>query len=154
MVYTQPPAMTHEEIESHLKATKVGRFCSLNKDGTIHAAPVWYNYDNGQLIILTPAASRKAKNAKRNPNVTLLVDASEVGVWPKGVIVYGKAELSEATVEEIASVWEKYAPKERTEKAARGLSNLTKWIKMTIRPSRVVSFDYTRDEEYKSAAGE
>lgn len=153
-MYTQPPAMTNEEIESLLRVTKVGRFCSLNKDGTIHAAPVWYGYDDGRIVILTPATSRKARNVKRNPNVTLLVDASEVGVWPKGVIVYGKAELSETNVEETASIWEKYAPKERTEKAARGLLSLTKWIKMTIRPNRLVSFDYTRDEEYKSAVGE
>ena len=32
--------LAKEEIESFLKEAKIARFCSLNNDGTIHAAPV------------------------------------------------------------------------------------------------------------------
>lgn len=51
--------MTNEQIESLLKTAQIARFCSLNEDGTIHAAPIWYKYENGEIIIVTPEASRK-----------------------------------------------------------------------------------------------
>ncbi|MFX1246197.1 MAG: pyridoxamine 5'-phosphate oxidase family protein [Promethearchaeota archaeon] len=50
MSYTQAPNMTEEEIEKFLKTKKIARFCSLNKDNTIHATPVWFNYVNKQII--------------------------------------------------------------------------------------------------------
>ena len=91
--------MTMQEAESFLREAKIARFCSLNKDETIHAAPVWYKYENGEIIVATPPASRKARNVRRNKNVTILIDISEGGAWPKGVIVYGKAELTPDTMQ-------------------------------------------------------
>jgi len=75
--YTQSPHLTDEEIESFLKKAIVARFCSLNEDGTIHAVPVWYSYLEGKIIVATPVVSRKARNVRRNGNVTLLIDDSE-----------------------------------------------------------------------------
>jgi len=157
VVYTQPPPLTDEEIESFLKQAKVARFCSLNEDGTIHAVPVWYRYEDGRIMVATPAASRKARNVRRNRNVTLLIDVSEGGVWPKGVIICGKAEsrrMPDLLVGEAVSLCEKYMPRDRAEGYARGLLNLTRWVKIVVKPERISSFDYTRDEAYKTAVGE
>ena len=157
MVYTQPPPLTEEEIESFLKQAKVARFCSLNEDGTIHAVPVWYKYEEGQIVVATPAASRKAGNVRRNRNVTLLIDVSEGGVWPKGVIIYCRAEsdrMPDLLIGEAVSLCEKYMPRDRAESYARGLLNLTRWVKIVVKPERISSFDYTRDEAYKNAVGE
>jgi len=153
MAYTQPPPMTMQEAESFLREAKVARFCSLNKDGTIHAAPVWYKYENGEIIVATPPASRKARNVRRNKNVTVLVDISEGGVWPKGVIVYGKAELTPDTMQipEAVSLLEKYRSDDKAEAYARGLFKLTKWVKITVKSERMASFDYSKDEAYQSA---
>jgi nitroimidazol reductase NimA-like FMN-containing flavoprotein (pyridoxamine 5'-phosphate oxidase superfamily) len=119
--YTQSPHLSGEEIESFLRKAEVARFCSLNADGTIHAVPVWYTYEHGQIIVATPAASRKARNVRRNENVTVLVDDSGTrGVWPKGVVVYGKAELdaTDLQVEEFTHLCEKYFPGDRAENRA------------------------------------
>jgi len=51
--YTQSPHLSVEEIDSFLRKAEVARFCSLNADGTIHAVPVWYTYEHGQIIIFT-----------------------------------------------------------------------------------------------------
>jgi general stress protein 26 len=59
-------ASSREETEAFLEETKIARFCSLNDDGTIHAAPVRFKYENKTLMILTPDQSRKARNVKRN----------------------------------------------------------------------------------------
>ena len=91
MSHTQPPPFTEGEIESVLKQARVARLCSVNKDGTIHAVPVSYRYENRKITVITPTRSRKARNIRRNQNVTLLIDISKRDTWPKGVIIYGKA---------------------------------------------------------------
>lgn len=157
MGYTQSPHLSVEEIDSFLRKAEVARFCSLNADGTIHAVPVWYTYEHGQIIVATPAASRKARNVRRNGNVTVLVDDSGIrGVLPKGVVVYGKAKLdaTDLQVEEFTHLCEKYIQKERAESYARGLLGLTRWVKITVMPERMASFDYTKDQAYKTATGE
>lgn len=155
MTYTQSPSMTKEETESLLKEAKIARFCSLNEDGTIHAVPVWYKYENGQIAIFTPDASRKARNVRRNHNVTVLVDISEGGMWPRCAIVYGKAEMDYDNVfPSLVSALERYRPKDKTEAYARGLFKLAKWVKIIVKPERIASFDYSKDEAYRTATEE
>jgi nitroimidazol reductase NimA-like FMN-containing flavoprotein (pyridoxamine 5'-phosphate oxidase superfamily) len=58
--------MTKEETESFLREAQIARFCSINKDGSIHAAPVSYKYESGQIIVMTPQARSNVRNVKRN----------------------------------------------------------------------------------------
>ncbi len=146
--------MTGQETESLLREAKIARFCTLNKDGTIHAAPVWYKYENGQIILATPVGSRKARNIRRNENVTILVDISEGGVQPRCALIYGKAEMQPWTEDrfgEGVSLLEKYMPRDSAEPYARGLFKLTRWNIVTVRPERIASFDYNKDEAYRNA---
>lgn len=157
MPYTQSPHLTYKEIEAFFKNALVARFCSLNADGTIHAVPVWYSYLKAKFVVATPVASRKARNVRRNENVTLLIDESETrGVWPKGVVVYGKAKVDTASLElrEFTLLCKKYFPGDRAENYARGLLSLTEWAKIVVTPTHVASFDYTKDKTYKAAVGE
>jgi len=137
--------LTREETESLLKEARVARFCSLNDDGTIHAAPVWFKYENGKIVILTPDCSNKAGNVKRNKNVTLLIDV----VGPsRGVLIYGEAELEELDNEiklkpTAVSMCEKYMSKEEAkDKAFYFFPMATNWAKITVKPERIASFWY------------
>ena len=112
---------------------------------------------NKKIVVATPVASRKARNVRRNENVTLLIDDSETrGVWPKGVVVYGKAKLdaTDLALEEFAHLCEKYFIGDRAESYARGLLSLTRWVKIVVTPKHMASFDYMKDEAYKTATGE
>lgn len=154
MPYTQPPPLTEDEIEYVLKQAKVARLCSLNKDGTIHAVPISYRFETRKITVLAPTRSRKARNIRRNQNVTLIVDISKKDTWPKGVMIYGKAELSNATHKEATHLCEKYMPKAQAQNYAKGLLNIAKWSKITITPEHMISFDYAKDQTYKTAVGE
>jgi len=130
------------EIESFLKEAKIARFCSLNDNGTIHAAPVWFKYEKGKIVILTPDHSRKARNVKRNKKVTILVDVEKP---PRGVLIYGKAELdNEFELEPTAiSICEKYMSKEKAKDQWRSACPpATNWLKITVKPERIASFDF------------
>jgi len=139
--------LTREEILSLLEKAKVARFCSLNNDGTIHAAPVWFKYENGNIVIGTPASSRKARNVRRNKNVSILIDVGAPQI--RGVLIYGAAETmelcSESEVKAMAlSICEKYMPKEKIKDQWRVVCPpTTSWLKVTVKPKRMASFDYS-----------
>ena len=141
--------LTKEQIESFLKEAKTARFCSLNDDGTIHAAPVWFRYENGEIVILTPAHSCKARNVKHNKNVSILIDMEAP---TRGVLIYGIAEEraldNEFELEPAAvSMCEKYVSKEEAKRRAfYFFPKPTSWVKITVKPKRIASFDYTKDE--------
>jgi len=139
--------LTREQIASFLKEAKIARFCSLNDDGTIHAAPVWFKYENGEIAILTPDHSCKARNVKRNKNVTILIDVEEP---TRGVLIYGTAEarvLDNEYIPTAISICEKYMSKEEAKRRAiYFFPKLTDWVKITVTPERIASFDYTKDE--------
>ena len=141
--------LSREEIESFLKEAKIARFCSLNDDGTIHAAPVWFKYEDGKIVILTPAHSCKARNVKHNKNVSILIDVEEP---TRGVLIYGIAEEcaldNEFELEPAAvSMCEKYVSKEEAKRLAfYFFPKPTSWVEITVKPKRIASFDYTKDE--------
>jgi PPOX class probable F420-dependent enzyme len=150
MTYTQSPHMTTAEIDSLLKEPKVvARFCSRNADGTIHAAPVWFTYEDGKVLVATPERSVKARNVRRDGNVTVLVDVH--GPPTRGVIVYGQAEIED----ELDPMWgvtlfEKYVEREQAEKMCSRVLGLSKWVRVVVSPTRFASFDYGKDEKWKA----
>jgi nitroimidazol reductase NimA-like FMN-containing flavoprotein (pyridoxamine 5'-phosphate oxidase superfamily) len=132
-----------------LKRNSIARICTHNKDGTIHAAPVSYEYRDGQIVILSYVSSLKTKNIKRNNNVTVLIDTESV----QGVLIYGKAELGYENVYQLAvSMWQKAlrAPKEKVEGLAKAYLDKAKFVVVRITPQHIVTFDYTKDDVYNS----
>ena len=154
LTYTQPPPLSRQEIESFLKNSPIARISTMNQDGTIHSAPVWFIYKDDAFIIGSPAASRKVQNLERNRNVTILVDNPDTAV---GVLVYGEANLDyDYKIDEATEIYEKYMPHDQAENFARNMSRVSKGggTKITVKPRRIVSFDTTKDKVMKTAAEE
>jgi len=135
--------LTREEIESFLKEVEIARFCSHNSNETIHAAPVWFKYENEKIVILTPEDSCKAKNVKRDKNVSILIDVEEP---PRGVLIYGKAELDNEFDLKPTAIWlcEKYMSKEKAKDQWRSTwPPAINWSKITVKPESMASFNYS-----------
>jgi len=145
MAYTQAPHLTDKEIDNFLKEAPTTIICSINEDNSIHGVPVWFKYESGQFIIMTPEKSRKARNIAKNNNVTLIVYVHEPAI--RGVIVYGKGEVDlKAWDPEAISMLEKYMSSEESEKWWQILNEHAKWVKITVKPEKMASFDYTKDK--------
>jgi len=150
MSYTQSPPLTSKEIDSFLQTARIARLCSINEDETIHAVPIWYLYEEGNIIMSSPEGCRKVKNAKRNRNVTVLVDSEEPPA--RGIIIYGTADVNDKDVSStIMALFEKYAPGDKIEKTVHSLFKIAKWVKIVIVPDRIVSFDSSKDTTYQAA---
>ncbi len=86
-----PPFENQLEIETFLVKPLLARFCSHNKDGTIHIAPVYYLYENGEFLFGTQTLSRKVRNIQHDKRVSVLIDAYEPEL--QAVLAYGEAIL-------------------------------------------------------------
>jgi len=141
--YPQLPAFTQAEIEFFLSKPLVARLGSINEDGTIHLTPIYFKYEKNEFILGTQVASRRTRNIKRNPNVTLLIDDTNSPY--QAVMVYGKAVLNyEDVLQKRTAILEKYETKEEAIKDAQGLCKRWSSVIIQIQPDRIVSFDYSK----------
>ena len=141
--YPQMPALTDEETESFLKQPNIARLCTTNEDGTIHVAPVWYRFDNGEILIGTQDVSRKVRNIRRNNRVTVEIDTNE---WPfKGIMIYGKAELDyEDVAPKRVAINTVYMPQEQAVAFVKSVESQWKQVVIRVRPDRSLSYDYSK----------
>ncbi len=130
------------ELESVLEESRIARICCHNEDGTIHATPVWYKYINGNIVFVTVDRSIKGRNLKRNKNVTVLIDVGEPS--PKGVMIYGTAELVYGdTFPMSLTICEKYLEKEKAKSFAEMMVSETGIdLIVTVKPERMITFHF------------
>lgn len=141
--YPQLPAMTDNELVSFFEQAQFARLGTLNMDGSIHIAPIFFKYKNGQIIMATQGPSRKIRNIKRNPNVTVLIDKTEVPF--KGALIYGKAELDyEDVVTKRIGIFERRLSQEDAKMYATRLSAKWQCVIIRITPVHIASFDYSK----------
>jgi len=150
MLYTQSPPLSPDEVLEFLNYVTVARVCTHNKDGSIHAAPVWFYYEGGKIIFGTPEESVKARNIRRDNQVTILVD--DEGPPTRGVIIYGEAELTKEKIDESAlKVFSRRMDSQRALDYREGLFKLTNWVTVVITPKKIASYDYVKDTQYRQA---
>lgn len=82
-----------DDPETFLGDANVAILATADKSGRPHAAPIWYLYEDGEIIISTGQESKKARNVRVNPAVTLVVDRRELPYY--AVMVHGSATIGE-----------------------------------------------------------
>ncbi|MEO8539602.1 MAG: PPOX class F420-dependent oxidoreductase [bacterium] len=85
--------MTPEIREFLAEAKWPGVLSTLNPKGAPITSAVWFGLDGDAIIISTPAARPKARNARADARVSFIVDTKERPY--KGVAIEGIAEVIE-----------------------------------------------------------
>jgi pyridoxamine 5'-phosphate oxidase family protein len=98
---------TETEI-AYLTSQPLGRLATVGRDGAPHVMPVGFYYDAETEAIVVGsagdmAASKKFRDARRHPEVAIVVDdLASVDPWtPRGVEIRGRAETHTDGGEEI-----------------------------------------------------
>ncbi len=139
------PPLTDNELDTFLEEAPIATLCTHNSNGTIHAAPIWFKYDKGELHFGTQDDARRIINIKKNPDVTIVVDSDQAPY--KGVVIYGKARLDyDGVIPKRVTIFEKYMPTVNAEKLANALAALRKPVIIHVKPSRKTSYDYAKDQ--------
>ena len=143
-LYPQKPPFTTDELEEFLNEAPIARLGTLNPDGTIHIAALWFRYKNGEIIIGTQDKTNKIRNIKQNSNVSVLIDIE--GPPLKGVLIYGRAELDyEDVLAERIAIFEKHMSREEARELAHRLASEFAPVIIRIKPERMSSYDYAKE---------
>lgn len=86
-------ALITPEIRRFLESMRVPCVLStLRPDGHPITSSTWYGFSpGGDVIIATPAARNKARNVRRDPRISFIVDTKEMPY--RGVAIEGLAEI-------------------------------------------------------------
>jgi PPOX class probable F420-dependent enzyme len=77
--------------QSFLEEVNVAVLASVDRRGRAHAAPVWYLYEDGVIVISTGRGSQKHRNVEGNPEITVVVDRRSLPYF--ALMVQGAAEI-------------------------------------------------------------
>lgn len=127
------------DVQEFLKEANVAVLATVDGQGRPHAAPVWYLYEEGDLIVSTGRGSQKHRNIERNPNVTLVADRRTLPYF--AAMVSGRAEigppLSDAKRLELAT---RYLGEEMG-RAYVDSTEAGNSVTIRLRPEKVIEFN-------------
>ena len=136
--------LSREEIDEFLRGPHIAVVATVDPDGQPHAVPTWYLYEDGEVVFHTGLRSRKYRNLRRSPRVTLCVD----GKTPpyQAVVLYGRATTEVRTDHESSR---RMAVAYLGERAGNRYADSLRdepMVVVRVKPERVISWDYGRGD--------
>ena len=139
--------MSEQEIDAFLNEERTATMCSMHPDGSIHAVAMWYGLVDGGVMFETKIKSQKVQNLRRDPRLTILVEAGDTYDQLRGVELVGRAVIheDEESVWKVGvSVWERYVgPYEENSKDGLAMM-LNNRLAVSIAVDKVVSWDHRK----------
>lgn len=81
------PKLTETELRELLEAPEIGVLCTVDAEGRPEGSPIWFEASAGKIFVLVEKTSKKARNIRANPHVSLTVDTR---VPPyRGAVLHG-----------------------------------------------------------------
>ncbi|WP_306362570.1 pyridoxamine 5'-phosphate oxidase family protein [Nocardia sp. CC227C] len=139
--------MTDQEITDFLARSRIATLATLGPTGMPHLTAMWYGLIDGQIWFETKAKSQKAVNLRRDPRVTVLVEAGDTYDQLRGVSIEGRAEIvddPEALFRVGVSVWERYTGPYSEDMKPFVEQMLNKRVAVRLVPDRVRSWDHRK----------
>ncbi|MBF6329256.1 pyridoxamine 5'-phosphate oxidase family protein [Nocardia transvalensis] len=139
--------MSEAEITEFLQRSRVMTLATLGKTGVAHLTAMWYALVDGQIWFETKAKSQKAVNIRRDPRVTVLVEAGDSYDQLRGVSIEGHAEIvddPDALFRVGVSVWERYTGPYSEDVRPLVEAMLNKRVAIRIVPERIRSWDHRK----------
>jgi nitroimidazol reductase NimA-like FMN-containing flavoprotein (pyridoxamine 5'-phosphate oxidase superfamily) len=143
-------AMSKEEIDAFLSAPRMARMATVS-NGKPHLVPVWYYYDGTNILVTAPKGTKRTKNIKDNPYVSIAID--EVAGNPgdisylngKAVIMEGEAKIKDDTDGSFAQkMYERYVGKDALNNSMVQFSiGMPRHI-LAIKPVKVMSWSLSK----------
>lgn len=81
--------LTDAELKELLEAPEVAVLCTVDAESRPEGSPIWFEASAGRLYVHVDRASKKARNVRANPNVSLTVDTRTAPY--RGAVLRGTA---------------------------------------------------------------
>ena len=140
-------AMSAEEISAYLnEEARYMALCTIGKDGFPHVVAMSYAVKDGIIYMSSFKKAQKVLNAKRNPQVAVMVESGQGYSELKGVLIRGTCEV----IDDPHAVWQSM----KDVRDAQGNASPTedavlkerakKRAVLKITPVKVSSWDHTK----------
>ena len=147
-------SMTGEETRAFLEEGRTLQVATIGRDGVPHLAPMWYVIDDGTVVFRSYSKSQKIVNLRRDPRLTVLVEAGAAYGELRGVMITGTAELVDDpgyVLTLYGKIAERYPlmggqPAGLDPEALRAAFGrlAAKNTAVLVHPARVITWDHTR----------
>lgn len=144
--------LTDSEQAELLRDARVLQVASINRDGTPHLVPMWFELDDeGVIVFTTYATSQKILNLDRDARITVLAETGTAYNELRGISIDARAEVvrdPQVTARVLALVGAKYANRPRPQRPATPSTELPaqahKRVTVRVHPLRVRSWDHRK----------
>ena len=143
--------MTDEEISDFLRSSRTMILVSNGKNGYPHPMPMWFTVDDDNRVYMTTfRKSQKISNLKKDPRVSLLVEAGKKYQELKSLLIYTEVEIID-DIEVTTDVMFKMSLQrgdvttDQEEAVKKGLRKTAeKRVVMKFNPGKIVSWDHSK----------
>ncbi|MFE5287305.1 pyridoxamine 5'-phosphate oxidase family protein [Nocardia sp. NPDC056611] len=139
--------MSDEEITGFLERSRVATMATLSAEGRPHLVAMWYALIDGEIWFETKAKAQKTVNLRRDPRITVMVEAGDTYDQLRGIAIEGRAEVvddPEALFKVGISVWERYTGPYSEEMKPFVEQMLHKRVAVRVVPERTRSWDHRK----------
>jgi PPOX class probable F420-dependent enzyme len=141
--------MTPEEVDAFVAGRRTMNVATHNHDGTIHLVAMWYGFStDGRPAFETFTKSQKVQNLRRDPRITVLIEAGDAYEELQGVELVGTAVVTEdpdVLLPIATSVVERYMGVDDPAEARAAAELLARHRSaIIIDVDKVVSWDHTK----------
>lgn len=139
--------MSDEEIAGFLERSRVATMATLSAEGRPHLVAMWYALIDGEIWFETKAKAQKTVNLRRDPRITVMVEAGDTYDQLRGISIEGRAEVvedPEALFNVGISVWERYTGPYSEEMKPFVEQMLHKRVAVRVVPERIRSWDHRK----------
>ena len=134
--------MSPEEIEDFLSESNIARIATVRPNNLPHVTPVWYLWENNQLLIAIMKGSVKESNIRQNNKVAVTVDSNMAP--NKGVIIEGTAKIEELSNDMERRIGLRYLKTENLDEYMEYAHAFLSSVLIKIRPEKIISWDYSK----------
>ncbi len=139
--------MSAAEIDEFLHERRTMSMATIGPDGRVQLVAMWYGFDGDDIVFETKAKSQKVANLRRDPRLTVMVEAGDSYDELRGVELVGTGELIDdpGTLWRVAvSVWERYQGPYSEDVRPLVEAMTRKRVAVRLRAERVVSWDHRK----------
>ena len=130
--------MSTEDAKAFLAEPQICVLSTTGPGDSSHAMPMWYLYDEGEILFMTGPRSQKVKNVERTGKATVVVDSREPPYY--AVMVKGDADIQPALDEKRRrATMSRYISGEALEKYMNVVGS-EGTVTIRVRPTRFVEY--------------
>jgi PPOX class probable F420-dependent enzyme len=137
-----------------LDARLIANLATVDPDGSIHLVAMWFLWDGEALLLPTDRRTRKARNLRRDPRATVMIDDSKGGFDLRGVTLVCAAEIVPlpASLELNRRIHRKYVTEPGLELGPVQRYLATDDVTLRLRPVTIGSWDLRNTEQGRALA--